>query len=93
MQGVHNVLITDGANGAYLFGDGLHEHIEVPKVMAGGQPDSTGCGDQVMAALCALLCDDWELVDAASLAVRAGTIQFYRTGIQPLSLEKIFSPP
>jgi ribokinase len=88
-QGVQNVLITDGANGAYLFGDGLDEHIEAPVVRSTGHLDSTGCGDQVMAALCALLCNGWDLADAASFAVRAGTLQFHRTGVRPLSLDEI----
>jgi ribokinase len=91
LLGVQNVLITDGANGAYLFGDRLREHIEAPGIKCGEQPDSTGCGDQVMAALCALLCGDWGLADAARLAVRAGTMQFYRTGVQPLSLAEIMA--
>ncbi len=91
LHGIQNVLITDGANGAYLFGDRLREHIEAPEIKGGGQPDSTGCGDQVMAALCALLCGDWDLADAARLAVRAGTMQFYRTGAQPLSLAEIMA--
>ena len=89
LQGVRNVLITDGMNGAYLFGDGLREHIEAPSIESAGQLDSTGCGDQVMAALCAMLCSGWDLAEAAGLAVRAGTMQFHRAGVRPLSLDEI----
>jgi bifunctional ADP-heptose synthase (sugar kinase/adenylyltransferase) len=51
--------------------------------------DETGCGDQVMAALCAFLSGGEDLQSAAAKAILAGTLQFYRTGIQPITLEDI----
>ena len=89
LQGVRNVLITDGMNGAYLFGDGLREHIEAPSIESAGQLDSTGCGDQVYGDARATLCSGWDLAEAARLAVRAGTLQFHRAGVRPLSLDEI----
>jgi ribokinase len=88
-HGVQNVLITDGANGAYLFAGKVREHIEAPCVESSGPCDSTGCGDQVMAVLCALVCAGQDLADAAKAAVRAGTMQFHRAGVRPLTLDEI----
>jgi bifunctional ADP-heptose synthase (sugar kinase/adenylyltransferase) len=64
------------------------------RLLAGVEVDGfTGCGDQVMAALYALLCHDWELADASKLAIRAGTLQFHRTRRAALSLNEIMTAP
>lgn len=83
--GAENVLITHGAQGGYLFGDGIGEHIPVPDNAASGQADATGCGDQVTAGLCASLCDGATLPSAARFAIAAGTLQFSRVGVRPLT--------
>lgn len=88
-QGVAIVLITAGVNGAYLFSKEAQVHIPLPKVSAGNEKDETGCGDQTMAALCALLQDGKTIKEAAELAVLAGTLQFHRTGIQPVKKSEL----
>lgn len=55
-QGIENVLITAGVNGAYLFTKETEKHIPIPKVATtSNEKDETGCGDQTMAALCAFV--------------------------------------
>lgn len=87
--GVTNVLITAGVNGAYLFSEETQVHIPIPQVSAGTEKDETGCGDQTMAALCALLQDGRDVKEAAELAILAGTLQFHRTGIQPVKKDEL----
>lgn len=77
--------ITHGARGGYLIGDGNAEHIPAPAQAAVGQADATGCGDQVTAALCARLSDGATLPSAARFSIAAGTAQFSRIGVQPLT--------
>lgn len=92
-QGAENVLITVGADGAYLFTDTQALHIPAPTDTTGDIQDETGCGDQAMAVLCVALQAGKSLEEAARQAVYAGTMQFYRQGIQPLTkteLHKIF---
>lgn len=85
-KGVQHVLITHGERGAYLFGPNIEMQLPIPVLGKGkSQTDATGCGDQVMAALCAHLSDGVELTEATRLAVAAGTLQFHRVGVQPLS--------
>lgn len=90
-KGVANVLITAGVNGAYLFSSDTKVHIPIPEVTAGNEKDETGCGDQTMAALCALLQDGKPIKEAAELAVLAGTLQFHRTGIKPVKKSELVS--
>lgn len=84
-QGVENVLLTVGEKGAYLFTEGLAKHIKVPRLMGSAQKDATGCGDQTIAALCAYLQSGKSLEEAAIIAIHAGTLQFYKVGIQPIT--------
>lgn len=88
-KGIKNVFITHGVNGAYLFTKTEQTHIPIPKVEASNEKDETGCGDQTMAATCALLQDGKSLKDAAQLAVLAGTLQFYKSGIKPVTKEEL----
>lgn len=90
-QGIENVLITSGADGAYLFTHDQQVHIPIPTVKAGNERDATGCGDQTMATVCAYVQYDKSLLESANLAIRAGTLQFYRSGIQPLTKQEIGS--
>jgi len=87
--GAQNVLITHGANGAYLFAGSIQKHIPAPKLLNDGTKDETGCGDQVLAALCACMVEGKSLVEAAEIATLAGTAQFYRRGIRPLKREEL----
>ncbi len=88
-QGIENVLITVGANGAYLFTNGEQKHIPIPDVGAHDDKDETGSGDQTMAALVAFIQDGKTVGDAALLAVLAGTLQFHRSGIKPVTLSDL----
>lgn len=89
--GITNVLITAGANGAYLFSPETQTHIPIPQIDVGGEKDETGCGDQTMAALCALLQDGKQINEASAQAVLAGTLQFYRAGIQPVKRDDLIA--
>jgi len=83
-KGVQYVMITHGARGAYLFGNGVSRHIPIPEINGGTVHDETGCGDQVTATLTACLTEGMSVELAAEIAIRAGTIQFYRKGIEPV---------
>jgi ribokinase len=87
--GAQNILITHGERGAYLFGDGESLHIPTPSVEADATKDATGCGDQSMATLCVYLQAGISFKKAAEAAVLAGTMQFHRVGIQPISKEEL----
>src|SRR5208282_892500 len=74
-RGIENVLITLGADGAFLLTNSCKEHIKAPSLPTQIR-DETGCGDHAAATLCArLLCKD-DLSKAAYCAVVAGTLQF-----------------
>ena len=88
-----NVLITLGSAGAYLVYKNADQviatHIPVPAYKGGEQRDETGCGDQTMAALCAGIHSGLDLKDACRQAILAGTIQFYKVGIAPVSKDEL----
>jgi len=88
-KGIENVLITTGVNGAYLFAANSEEHLPIPDVAVSGEKDETGCGDQTMAAMCAFLQEGKEPEEAAELAILAGTLQFHKSGIKPVTKEEI----
>lgn len=88
-KGIHNVLITHGAEGAYLFNRNVSLHIRVPDVEDSTVNDETGCGDQVTAIVASCLAEGRDLIEAAELAVRAGTLQFHKAGIQPVSRQEL----
>jgi ribokinase len=83
-QGVEAVLITDGAKGAYGFTSESAFHLPPPKLSIPPHAESTGCGDQVLAVLCARTLAGQAFQPAAELAVRAGTLQFIQAGMVPL---------
>lgn len=87
---IENVLITHGERGAYLFTPSGSGHIPVPKIRSiSKEKDSTGCGDQTMATLCAAMVQGADIFDAAKLAVLSGTLQFYNVGVEPVANEEI----
>jgi ribokinase len=88
-RGVQNVLLTCGNQGGYLFSRDLNEHIPCPRVNKTGVRDETGCGDQVTAIVASCLAEGMPLRDASRLAILAGTLQFHRAGIQPVSEEDL----
>jgi len=83
------VMITHGVNGAYVFGENLALHIPIPDIKIESETkDATGCGDQTTAMLAAELSKGVSFEEAARSAVRAGTLQFHRLGIQPVTTEE-----
>lgn len=88
-KGIENVLITHGVNGAYLFYEDEQVHVPIPSVEDSSEKDETGCGDQTMAALCAFLQDGKRLKEAVELAVLAGTLQFHKSGIKPITKQEL----
>lgn len=87
--GIENVMITHGEKGAYLFAKDFAEYIAIPKLTKTKAMDETGCGDQVAAVLAAEIASGCDLITAAETAIKAGTMQFYRVGIQPIKREEI----
>ncbi len=88
-KGIQNILITHGAEGAYLFNRDINLHIRVPAVEDSTVHDETGCGDQVTAIVASCLAEGKELKEASELAVRAGTLQFNKAGIQPIRRQEL----
>ena len=88
-SGIRNVLITHGKNGAYLAAQKKETHIPIPDIPKSDQADETGCGDQVTAVLCAEIALGTDILEASKIAVLAGTLQFNKVGIQPISRDEI----
>ncbi len=85
MSGLKNLLITDGANGAYLFEDDVEvAHLLIPEVDYKGTKDATGAGDQTFAGIVSKLQSGLSLNRACEFGVRVGTMQFNRPGIDPI---------
>ncbi len=87
-RGVENVMITLGKNGALLSTEKTEKHIPIPQFAGEGTHDETGCGDQTMATLCARLLSGDDIVTATERAVLAGTLQFHKLGIVPVTREE-----
>lgn len=88
-KGVQNVLITMGPRGAYFFNNLISLQLPCPRIRNSGIHDETGCGDQVNAVIAASVAEGKSLVDAISLSVVAGTLQFYKAGIQPVTKDEL----
>ncbi|MAE13826.1 hypothetical protein CMO92_04635 [Candidatus Woesearchaeota archaeon] len=88
-RNVQNVLITLGEQGAYLFTKETEQHIPTPKLSIQGEKNATGCGDQTIAALAAAISQGKPLEQAAKQAILAGTLQFYKAGIVPVTNKEI----
>jgi ribokinase len=88
-RGVENVFLTCGEEGGYLFNRDLSLHIPCPDVEDTGTHDETGCGDQVTAVVASGLAQALSLEETCRLAILAGTLQFYRAGIQPVTKAEI----
>lgn len=90
--GVQNILITVGDKGAYLFTESVKMHIPIPKIKIDtATQDATGCGDQAMATLLTFLNEGKTFEEAAELALVAGTLEFHKFGIQPITRQEIES--
>lgn len=89
-RGAEHVLITAGKDGAYLFGEDTEEHIPAGAAPpAGAVKDETGCGDQTLAAFSAALLAGSDVPHAARAAVVAGTLQYGRAGVQPVTAHEL----
>ncbi len=82
--GIENVLITHGEKGAYLFAKDFSKDIQIPQITNIETKDETGCGDQVAAVVAAEIASGNDILTASEIAIKAGTTQFYRIGIQPI---------
>lgn len=90
--GVENVFITIGSQGGYLFNNTIEKHISIPKVKnRSSAKDETGCGDQTMAAFAYAISSGKSILEAANMAIVAGTLQFYKPGIEPVTREDLES--
>ena len=88
--GIENVLITLGEKGAFLFTHKSNTRFEIPNIEVDkSQKDATGCGDQTMATLVAMLQAGKTLTESVEIAIKAGTLQFFRTGIKTVELEDL----
>ncbi len=78
-KGIEQVIITMGANGAYLLSEKYSELIPAPKVEA---VDTTAAGDTFNGALAVTLSEGFDLREAVLFANRAASIAVTRTGAQ-----------
>jgi len=90
--GVGHILITAGKKGAYFFSGQVAKHIPIPVIHTQSQEvDSTGCGDQVLGTLGALLLQGKSLERAVEQSIYAATLQFYKKGVQPITSAELSS--
>ena len=83
-------MITLGEKGAFLFTHKSNTRFEIPNIEVDkSQKDATGCGYQTMATLVAMLQAGKTLTESVEIAIKAGTLQFFRTGIKPVELEDL----
>lgn len=78
-QGVKNVIITMGGDGAVVLEDDVFCHIQTPAVEA---VDTTAAGDVFNGALIVALAEGKVLTEAVSFACRAASIAVTRMGAQ-----------
>ncbi len=88
--GVKNVLITCGEKGGYFFSKGFSKHINIPEIKFKTQyRDETGCGDQVSAVITYGIVMEKDIPEIVKEAIVAGSLQFYKKGIEPITREEI----
>lgn len=78
-QGVKNVIVTMGSQGAYLYSEGVGELIASPKVHA---VDTTAAGDTFNGALAVALANGRSLRQAVVFGNQAAAISVTRAGAQ-----------
>jgi len=78
-QGVQNVIVTMGSQGAYLYSEGQGELIATVKVQA---VDTTAAGDTFNGAIAAALADGKSLRQAVAFGNKAAAISVTRPGAQ-----------
>jgi ribokinase len=88
--GIGRLVITAGSGGSYVIendGEARHHAAHI----LGAAVDTTGCGDQFMAVLCAELALGGDLAAAIEPASRAAGMQAMRSGIQPVRRAELAS--
>lgn len=88
-QGVKNVLITYGSQGGFFFSKTQSKHIPIPNITIEGTRDETGCGDETMAGIAVALQQGKDVLTSVAVGIVAGTLEFYRTGISPVTKEDL----
>jgi ribokinase len=83
-RGLSYLVITHGRHGAYAFHRKDGWHVPAPETPSGNTGESTGCGDQVMAVLCAQMLAGVDFPAALRRAVHAGSLQFRQPGTAPI---------
>ncbi len=78
-KGVEIVIITMGANGAFINTDSLSELIPAPKVKA---VDTTAAGDTFNGALAVAVSEDFNIEEAVKFANKAASIAVTKFGAQ-----------
>lgn len=78
-KGVEIVIITMGANGAFIHTDSLSELIPAPEVKA---VDTTAAGDAFNGALAVAVSEGFNIREAVQFANKAGSIAVTRPGAQ-----------
>jgi ribokinase len=88
-KGIENVFITCGEGGGYFFSKSTEKYIPTHNVQDNSVKDETGCGDETMAAIANALTDGNDIVTAAGIGIVAGTLQFYKAGIVPITKQEL----
>ena len=83
-QNIQYILITHGMHGAYAFTGDQSWHIHPPRLSPQPQAESTGCGDQVLAVLCAEMLHGASFEEACQKAINAGSLQYCQVGLAPI---------
>ena len=78
-KGVQTVIITLGANGAFISSEGVEEHVPAPVVEA---VDTTAAGDVFNGALAVALSEGQSLHDAVVFGCHAAALSVTRLGAQ-----------
>jgi ribokinase len=84
-MGPQHVLLTRGKDGAVLASKDGEKLLECPLLNEGAAGDATGCGEQSFAAMCASIHRGKDIQTAANMAVLAGTLQYHRDGVVPIT--------
>lgn len=89
LSGIENVFITYGEQGGYFFSKSQEKHIPIPTIESNSIKDETGCGDETMAAISVFLSEGKGLQQVMSIGITAGTLQFHKIGIDPVTREEL----
>lgn len=87
--GIENVLITCGGEGGYFFSHSFEKYLPTHAVEDDHIKDETGCGDETMAAIADALSEGKDIETAVGIGIVAGTLKFYKAGIDPITKEDL----